>query len=48
MFPNAFRRATMERIQLIRNILETLTSLDPEENNQGPTDEDYIQQLSRF
>ena len=48
-FPHVFRRANIERIQIIRNILNTLNFLNhEEESTTGPACRTYINSLNRY
>ena len=48
-FPHVFRRANLERIQIIRNILNSLNFLNQEdENTTGPACKNYIASLKRY
>ncbi len=47
VFPMVFRRATLNRIQTIRNLLSTFNQMGQEESATGPTDLDYIKKLEQ-
>ena len=47
LFPNVFRRANLEHLQTIRNMLNSLSIFEGGGNENGPTAREYIQNLSQ-
>ena len=47
LFPNVFRRANMEHLQTIRNMLNSLSIFEGNGNENGPTAQEYIQKLTQ-
>ena len=48
LFPNVFRRANLEHLQTIRNMLNSLSIFEGSGNENGPTERKYIQNLKQI